>query len=87
MGRGKMLRGQRKKDLAPGFEQAGEIERGQRPQEDPGIVSQMGLRPWLALAKRHPWELAHGRGGRAGEREPPDIPPRPQAPGTSRSRF
>lgn len=33
----------------------------------------MGLRLWLAsIGQRHPWELVHRKGGRSGEREPPD---------------
>lgn len=73
-----MLRGQRKKDLAPGSEQAGEIERGQRPQEAPGIGSQVGLRPWLALAKGTPgsWPTGEGAGLVRGSPQTSPLGPR-----------
>lgn len=73
-----MLRQQRRKVLAPGSEQAGEIERGQWPQEAPGIGSQVGLRPWLALAKITPgsWPTGEGVGLVKGNPQTPPSGPR-----------
>lgn len=69
------LRGQRK-NLAPGSEQAGEIDRAVAPRGSQDRQPS-GAQALAGTGQKHPWELAHGGRGRAGEREPIPTHARP----------